>query len=1143
MASLTRLSNLTNIQLLTNLSVGTFNDIFLIIGNDEINIKNLFLDYPTFNNFLSQYNSFLSQYASDKKYMLHLHNLQDIQINGGTLTDDYIINYTSQGKADKYHTHQISDVINLATILNSKRNLNDFNFRNITDNLYINDLVYKSNNTDKTLSTELNNRRLITDFNFKNTTNSIDCNDLNYLDENNTVRSLREVLQKLVDAIFGQNDILSDFEKIYDLVNTFSGGSSPSNPLNPYNWNNYFTNTTVKNGLVFGLIGFLQGQIIAATAPLTDTSDLKYFIPSNDTYTRKGISSSVNSLYKSNNSNFLSIYPVYNRLCFKDNGVKSLDNDFSATSPYSFLTNLKPILNYKQALILDSIPLEFHNGAAIKLNQDEIFKIKSGNYYWNDTTTSYLSIPQNNQEIDLLSLSSTNTTFYSRLYDKSGKKYVLEDEVVTSQPSKYLTINYFDSSDIYSDYSKKYTTINNNLQETYPTNYFTHQINKYNATFQNDNYNYETISKTTHIGVKEAFFNDENNIYNTKKINNVNNYYEDTFIDNSKKYITNNHNIFEENNTYNETIQKTYKQFSLSNEDNSCIYNKKKIFYNFNEDNLNYYTLKNYYTAIKEASFNEENNIYNTRKITSLNNLNEENYIYNLKKQYLTLSYDDNNYYNNITKKNYYNNFEDNTNYVNNNSKSYHNLTYNDTSLINTKKYISNNFNEDNNTLITNKKISNYQINNNEENLYSYYTYHNNSVHTNNLYLDNIDNLYNATTYNSFLFNETNLSNYNNSFTKNLILNDNSDNSINQINTKKYETLINNTNETINTNNNYNQVFNNNSNEIITTNKSYNTLIQEGDNSFTSNKYINSKSYNHTVNEVYEYDNTFSLIPIKSQIATINNSINSINNDINTINSSITSINNNINTNASNINSINSSISALTNGYNTLNNQIIYINENVIPAIQSLISNNYNYLQSLITDNTTKINNILTAIANLNNYFSSKIVKYNIFKLQDNSDPIYGTGIAPGYVVLYNNIENVISWKYYNNSLTDNTNIITTTDSNTMQIQISDIGFYEFKLTIDILQYTANSSKSNGTIEIRLYVNNTYTDFYNYYLNSSDYSAHDFSFFYKKTTNSNDTIKFKIYHQLTSSNDLFNNAILLQASTTKLYIVKNPDNS
>jgi hypothetical protein len=137
-------------------------------------------------------------------------------------------------------------------------------------------------------------------------------------------------------------------------------------------------------------------------------------------------------------------------------------NESNYTSPYSFLSSFLPTINYKHALILDNTPLEFHGGSAIQLHAPagHAFRVKSGNYYHSNaqTATTNLSIP-NGEEKQLIFLDDSNAVFYNRLKHINGKRYVLEDEVNTLEPSKFSTAYYFQEGDfLYIDESKKYIT-------------------------------------------------------------------------------------------------------------------------------------------------------------------------------------------------------------------------------------------------------------------------------------------------------------------------------------------------------------------------------------------------------------------------------------------------------------------------------------------------------------------------------------------------------------------------------------------------------------------------------------------------------------------------------------------------------------
>lgn len=703
MASLNRDGLKTNFKMMTQLSTGAFHKLYLIDGNDEIEIRDYFLDKTTYNNFLNQYNI-------DKDYFLYLHNLQEIEINGGEIIHPiYAPNgISSEGKADKTHRHEISDINLLPEILNQKRNLTDYNFRNFNYNVFVNDLVYQDTTTspptDKTLSVEMNKRREKTDYNFKNITSDtpIITHDVSYVDEYGYTRSLRQVIEKLTDAIFGQNDILSDLEKIFDLVNTFSGTT-------PFNWNNYIS--SINNGLAYGIASFCTAAIAAAVAPLTDTSDTKYFIPANDKYLRKGLSSQVNSLIKSNNNNFISIYPVFNRLCFKDNGIRQIDNESGTISPYSFLS-LNPLINYKQALILDNVPLEFHNSAAIHLHSGQAFRIKSGEYYWNDTITSNLSIPKNNFETSLLTINETAAIFHNRITDKTGKRYVLEDEVNLLIPSKFSTTYFLNSEETINDYSKTYKTINNNLIETYPTNYFITDKHIHENIYYNDDYFIDNSIKKIYIPVKEAlFFNEEvlndysknikidkslntflneENTYNLKQIRNYN------FDENSLSLVNNkkiNVNYLNEENTFQTNISK--KNNYLNEETQLTINNKKKT-------NINYFNEENFvYTT------NIDNSVDNSIKNYTYINFNEDNNIVNDNRQHITSIVNENNLYTNtVLHKNYQTNIN-NTQEIINYKKEFYN-TFETNESFETQKNVNNNlFLQNNSQVITSSIIQN----------------------------------------------------------------------------------------------------------------------------------------------------------------------------------------------------------------------------------------------------------------------------------------------------------------------------------------------------------------------------------------------------------------------------------------------------
>lgn len=1170
MSSLIRRHPLNPIELLTNLSIGVFHDVFLIEGNNEINIKDLFLK-------TSVYNAFLNQYNYDKRYMLHLHNLQEVEINGGTLDDEWVHNFSSDGKADKVHRHEISDINLLPNILNQKRNLNNFDFRNITENVFVNDLVYKEGVNNKTLSVELNNRRLLSDFNFKNTSNPIVSNDLTYVDELGYTRSLRESLEKLTDAIFGKNDILSDFEKIYELINSFTSGTS-------FNWNSYFTNPSVNNGLVYGLIVFLQAQIAAAVAPLTDTSDLRFFIPSNDKYIRKGVSSGVNSLIKGNNSNFISIYPIYNRLCFKDNGIKQLDNDNSCSNPYSFFSNLNPLINYKQALILDGVPLEFHNGAAIRINEDEYFTVNSGKYYWNDsTTTSNLSIPFNNFQKQLMFLSDSSAIFYNRLTDKSGKRYVLEDEVPLQQPSRFLTYNYFNDESTFIDNSKKYINVSNTIVEYPQTHYHTTQQHKYYNIFYDETYFTDDSKRYYYTAIQNAMFSNEDNINYTKKVSNLNYYHDDLFIDNTKRinnitnnyyntdeenynvvnkfyktqlflneendfYINNKKNVYNSffqddlfidnttkiknitNNYYNtdeenyNVVNKTYRNYNIVNESNdSYINNKKHVCNNYYHDDLFIdNSIKKYYSPVKDIIINNEDNILITNKKTNVHN-----------------TFEDNTFYNNKTNK--FINHNENIDLTYNLHKTINNHNLQENNYITNNKIINNTLIDDNNVFVNNNTKKIYNIQTNDEYLYATYSYTNNSNHKyylNNEFNDNV-NIYKND--NTFLFNDNNLQNI-------------------TTNTNNNDVMIYNDNSLINDIKTINNNLLNTTNDIITTNKTYNTLYNEV---ATNDIYNETRNYNinnvvyTTIDDSIDYTQKFSnistqintlnntLINISTQINNILNSIYNMSGDISNLQNQINTINSTLNSISTQINTINNNITTLTNNGNNYATQIASLNS----QIMTINANIFN-LQTFQTNITQAVDNLAVDVY-------ANLIKRNHFRIRGYPDliiqdaPIYWQQIPYDTEKAINFENDPSSLSEANSSMTVNVlGNYQGTDYygvNYGAIKLAAAkGFYEFQLTIDLMQYAAGSSKDSGTITLALYANNVFVQNYNFYLHNIDYGARNVSLYYKPPlSNTADVfIKITAYHKIhntrSSLSDPDADALLLQVSGCKLNVVRYP---
>ena len=1004
MSTLARGAVSPNFNLLTNLSKISVNDLYIIDGNNEVNLKDYFVLKTTFD-------AFLNTYSNDYDYLIHLHNKQNVEINGGTLTDDFIQNYTKNGKADKFHQHEIQDVNQLEQQLNSKRVKTDFNFKNVA--------------------------------NLK-----VDTFDITYVDENNQVLSLRDSLQKLVDAIFGKDSPLSDFQELYDLWNTFTGGSN--NPS--YNWNNYFNHSTLSNGLVYGLIAFLQAEISAKIATLTDTQDTQYFIPANDKYYRKGgLSQHVNSLIKANNRTFISIYPIYNRLCFKNDLLKTLEYDGTGENPYpNILTHLQPIVNFRNAVIFDNTPLEFMNNASIRINNTEVFKIQSGEYYWNDDVYTNLSIPRNNYQKDLLTLSDTSTIFYNRVYDRSGKKYVLEDEIGGQQPLKIT--NYINDEIYFTDNTKRYITVNNNLQETYQSNYQVVQQQKHYMFFNYDSFlddsfllnpvkqNIQNINNAiTNINTAITNLQNADNSINTE-LGDMNSQIDlqattlelldDRTINNTNN-ITNNTNAI---NAINNNIR-NLKPYYFLNEDNTIYNDITKNISNINyfTDELNYNsTTKKYIT---NATYNNEENIYNNnlkKYITNATYNNEDNVYNNIVKKYSnSVSYNNEEYTYNTNKQNNLI-INDTNNLVINTTKSFNNIILNNEDVIyNSTIKTTYVFGGDNSGGDSFVFDSSYQINNVKHSINNINTAittlqnADNSIHTElgdmnsqidlhattlELLDDRITNNTNAISnintvisntkrvYENNYQNEEYIYDTKNTYNNTTVFNDNIDESINE---KNYIT----------------NVFNNTNTEILTTNKVINNNVFEGENNLynINNTYKLDKSIDYRFDEKYEYDFSYQLKKIRDDAIEVGHELDNIKLNIN----SIQTINNNQQTN---INGLNLDISGCLTRLDVIESDVAL-------------------LQSLFTT-----------------YQSNNITKYNYFNI---------VGYAPAdlsYLPLYYNSETALNWE--TTSTITNSNIELVVSNNITMISLTKAGFYEFKLKLDTMKYTANSTKSSGSITV-----------------------------------------------------------------------------
>lgn len=617
MASTVRHHILNNLDLMTNLSIGAFHKIYLVDANgNEEDIDDRFLKKITFNNFLNQYDD-------DFEYLLKLHIFQGVQLNGGTYNNNDTVlrpelpnTFTSDGKADKFHTHQISEVIQLPEQLNQRRNRTDYNFRNINEDLVINGLKFKCSNQEKDLCVVLG--------------------------------EINKKLDDLVDSLYGL-DLISDFETIANVISNFV------NPTNPFNWTtSYFENSNLKNGLIHALINYLIGKISNALSSYTDTSDTNYFIPSNHRYLRKNsFNQLIYPVYKANNTNIWGHYPVFNRVAFSNNGIQTYGQEESISgliSRYNNLTTSNIGFNYKQALILDNTPLEFKNGSSIQLDTlaGDSFKITSGNYYWKDgSNINNLSI-LNGVEKTLMLLDDTNAFFHNRLKDyTTGKKYVLEDEVGGGDIT--INKNYYDFEDNQyytniSNITKHYSFIEDNRvhynnSKTYKNNIFYEDVNNYflyetknlitnefksifTGIFYETNDTYIDSKKTN---IYDYSFNDNLNI-STKKLL-TNNYYENhedyidnrrsyfsQFIDNATQVINHNNKI---NNQYTEnylltTNDKKIYTNNILEQTNQVLNNTKHITnhytenmtQNINKKDFNWYILNDNHNVYYAPSTN-----------------------------------------------------------------------------------------------------------------------------------------------------------------------------------------------------------------------------------------------------------------------------------------------------------------------------------------------------------------------------------------------------------------------------------------------------------------------------------------------------------------------------------------------------------
>ena len=398
-------------------------------------------------------------------------------------------------------------------------------------------------------------------------------------------------------------------------------------------------------------------------------------------------------------------------------------------------------------MLLNDTPLEFHNNAGIQLDTGlgHSFKIKSGNYYWRDTNTNKnnLSI-LNGTEKELLFMNEDNVVFYNRLKDRTGKKYVLEDEV--NAGSRLNTSNYFNDEFLYINNTKTYKTTNNTIcndetQNNYIDNSITYKTINNSFIDATNNSLFEKKTTTTNFNLDEqAYYTlkkknyndfniDDSTQYNIKKQYNNQYYnYDELYIDNSTVQNTfklDQRMTFDETNIYQNLTTNKYLQIMNNNESiftsniNNLTQNVQiQDINNFNTTNNKYSTNLSFEDSLNiynKSIKNETNNYLENIQYNYLNNktyntayFNDEILNYNIKDINITNYYETNDtIYSSTTyiKKDNYNNF-DSIDYTFNNTKkeTTNNIIVNDETFINNKTNKQYSYTDVNNLSINNKK-------------------------------------------------------------------------------------------------------------------------------------------------------------------------------------------------------------------------------------------------------------------------------------------------------------------------------------------------------------------------------------------------------------------------------------------------------
>ena len=372
----------------------------------------------------------------------------------------------------------------------------------------------------------------------------------------------------------------------------------------------------------------------------------------------------------------------------------------------------------------------------------------------------------------------------------------------------------------------------------------------YNNNSNDKNYTHKLVNNKNNSNMNYNESMNNNNMNNNENINNNENMNNNNiaFYDNSNynNNVNCNRNMFNNNINYNE-----YNNLNNENMNNNNNYNENmnnNINYNENMDAYSNYNMNNNgHMNIDKNNYNSNMNNNNIK-----NNSNMNNYINNNYNNYINYNENNNNYNGNMN-----NNYNNNINYNENNNNYNGNMNNNYNNNIN---YNGNNNNNDYNGNMNNNYNNNINSNGNNNNNYNNNNMNNNMNYKgNNNYNDGMnlnENMNNNSNYYINLNdNMNNNGNYNeNDKNKNINYSENNNNNNNyykNINTKENIDNYNNFNNIDNyKNNNINNYKNNNellshmiSGGVDNINFSNNNSLKK-DNSFSSQKSINSNKNN-----------------------------------------------------------------------------------------------------------------------------------------------------------------------------------------------------------------------------------------------------------------------------------------------------------